>query len=308
MADLRPRVDAGIVTWNTRELTLQAIDRLVATSRDLDLRVLVRDNGSSDGTASAIRERFPDVRVDEGDNVGFAAGVNALLRRSDAPWFLTLNSDAWPESGALGRLVAAAVEHPHAAAVAPRVLRPDGSLEHSTHALPSLLTAGVTGAGVPWVLGRRRARELCLAPAWEHDTPRAVGWAVGAALLFRRQALEELGPLDESFFMYAEDLEWCWRARRAGWDIWFTPEAVIRHVGNASGAQRYGARRDEVSIINAAAVVRRFHGVGYARAWSTLNALGAARLATIARIRGDRGLASYWWRQVAAHGRRRPAG
>src|SRR3954454_14072682 len=144
VTDRRPRVDVGIVVWNTRDLTLSAIARLETAADDVDLRVLVRDNGSTDGSADAIRAAFPHVTVTEGDNVGFARGVNSLLAISDAPWFVTLNSDAWPEPGALGRMVAAAEGAPRAAAVAPLLLRPDGELEHGTHPLPSIPVAAVT--------------------------------------------------------------------------------------------------------------------------------------------------------------------
>ena len=290
-----PRVDVGIVTWNTRELTLQALERLLQSSGDVDLRVLVRDNGSSDGTADAIRERFPQVEVDVGDNVGFAAGVNALLARSEAPWFVTLNSDAWPEPGALRRLVAAGEAHPRAAVVAPLLLRPDGALEESAHPLPSLATAAVTGAGLERVLRRRWGLS-----GWGHDVERQVGWAVGAALLLRREAVAELGGLDASLFMYAEDLEWCWRARRAGWEVWFTPSAVVRHVGNASGEQRFGLDRDRVAITNANAIARRYLG-RRAVLWQLLNALGALRWVARAGLGGDLALVRYWWRQVPAH-------
>jgi GT2 family glycosyltransferase len=248
-----------------------------------------------------VRDRFPDVGVEEGDNVGFARGVNALLARSSAPWFVTLNSDAWPEPGALAELVRAAERHPRAAAVAPLLLRPDGALEHSTHPLPSLAVAAVTGFGLTSALGRERAERLCLHGAWSHDRERQVGWAVGAALLFRRPALDALGGLDESLFMYAEDLEWCWRAHRLGWEIWFTPQAVVRHVGNASGSQRYGADRERVVIANANAVARRHLGPVRAAAWRTLNAVGAARAAAAAGLRHDPAAAYFWRHQITAH-------
>jgi GT2 family glycosyltransferase len=135
---------------------------------------------------------------------------------------------------------------------------------------------------------------------------RPVDWAVGAALLLRRAAVDELGGFDESLFMYAEDLEWCWRAHRAGWQVWFTPDAVVRHIGNASGAQRYGARREQVAIANANQVVRRYRGPLSAIAWQGLNAAGSLRLAARSLVRNDRALASYWWHQVPAHLGHRP--
>jgi GT2 family glycosyltransferase len=289
-----PRVDVGIVSWNTRALTLRAIDAALA-STGVDVRVLLRDNGSTDGTAEAVAAQHPGVAVDVGDNVGFAAGVNALLARSDAPWFVTLNSDAWPEPAALRALVDIAVEQPRAAAVAPLLLRPDGALEPSAHGLPGLLTA----AALP--LGRKRSERLLLPPHWRHDSVREVGWAVGAALLLRRTAVEEVGPLDEAFFMYGEDLEWCWRARTRGWQVWFTPTAVVRHVGNASGAQRFGPSRDQVAAAQAAIVVTRYRGRGYGTAWRLLNVGTALRAWGRARLRGDRDLAAHYRRLVSAH-------
>src|SRR4051812_11260765 len=127
-----------MVTWNSRDVTVDALERLLRSDQGCDFRLLVRDNGSTDGTPEAIRERFPDVEVDAGtDNLGFAGGMNRIIARSDAPWFFPLNSDAWPEDGCLATLVRAAEGHPTAAAVAPLLLRPDGTLEHSTHPFPS---------------------------------------------------------------------------------------------------------------------------------------------------------------------------
>lgn len=302
----RPRVDVGIVVWNTRELTLSAIDRLIRAGDDVDVRVLVRDNGSTDGSAEAVRARFPDAVVRVGDNVGFAAGVNDLLAVSDAPWFLALNSDAWPEPGALRRLVSVGDDHPKAAAVAPRLLRPDGGLEHSTHPLPSVRVSAVTAVHAQRLMPRR-SRAWCLNGWWRHDEVRRVGWAVGAALLLRRDAIDDVGGFDDSLFMYAEDLDWCWRASRAGWSVVFTPDAVVRHVGNASGANRWGEQREQVAIRNANAVARRYMSPAAAATWRGFNALGATVAAANARMRGHRGEASYWWRQVPAHLGRGPA-
>ena len=102
----RPLVDVAVVTWNTAELTAEALRRLLDTDQGCTLRLLVRDNASTDGTAGVLNERVPEAEVDAGtENLGFAAGVNTLLARSTAPWVLLLNSDAWPEPGAIGALV-----------------------------------------------------------------------------------------------------------------------------------------------------------------------------------------------------------
>jgi GT2 family glycosyltransferase len=297
------------VTFNTRELTVAALRRLVDANDGCRLRLLVRDNASSDGTAEAVAAHFPDAEVDAGsENLGFAAGVNTLLGRSDAPWFLALNSDAWPEPGAVRRLVQAAEAFPCAAAIVPRLERPDGTLEHSTYPFPSLEVAAVTGAGLYHRVGRRRAQELLLMGSWMHDRPRQVDWAVGAALLLRRQALEDIGGFDERFFMYVEDLEWAWRARQRGWEIRFEPSAVVRHVGNASGEAAYGRRRTATYLHNTYRFYRRHHGPVSTAAFRALNLAGCARLYIQHRLQRDRAEAAFWADHVRAHLTLAPSG
>ena len=290
----RPRVDIGVVTWNSRDVTVDALERLLQSDQGCDVRLLVRDTASTDGTPEAIRERGPDAALDAGtENLGFAGGMNRLIARSDAPWFFPLNSDAWPEEHCLATLVRAAEEHPRAAAIAPLLLTPDGTLEHSTHPFPSPRVAlMVTIGDTAWV--RRRGDKFFLEGVWMHDRPRPVDWAVGAALLMRREALDEIGPFDERFFMYAEDLEWCWRASRHGWDIRFEPAAVVRHIGNVSGKVRYGDRRRAAYMANTYRFYAREHGWLAMNLFRAINVAGAFRHFVTARAAGDSGAAAYW--------------
>lgn len=300
-ASQRPVVDVCVVTWNTAELTAEALRRLLDTDQGCTLRLMVRDNASSDATVALLEQRVPEADVDAGtENLGFAGGVNTLLTRATAPWVLLLNSDAWPEPGAIKTLVEAAEQHPRAAAVAPRLERPDGTLEHSTYPFPSLRIAA-TMAFLRERLPRARAGELMLEGAWMHDESRAVDWAVGAALLIRRHALEAIGGLDESFFMYVEDVEWCWRAARKGWHIWFEPSAVVRHVGNASGEKRYGHQRARVYMANTYRFYRREHGTPAALAYRAVNLIGSGRRYVAALLKGDKELARYWRGYVRAN-------
>jgi GT2 family glycosyltransferase len=162
----------------------------------------------------------------------------------------------------------------------------------------SLAVAAALGPGV---IGRRRARELLLEGPWAHDEPREVDWAVGAALLLRRAAINELGGFDERYFMYVEDLEWCWRARRAGWAVRFEPEALVRHVGNASGAQAYGDRRTAEYLRNTYRFYRSTHGALWTAALRAGNFAGAVRLWAHGRVRGDEDMARHWRSQWAVH-------
>ena len=309
MTPERPIVDVGVVTWNTRDLATTSLRRLLDSDQGCEIRLLVRDNGSTDGTPEAVARLVPEALLDHDDrNLGFSAGMNSLLRRSTAPWFLMLNPDAWPEPGAIGALVAAARAHPRAAAVAPRIVRPDGSVEYSAPPFPSLKIALVSALGLTRWLSARRSAAWLLPPGWGHDRLREIDWAVGAALLVPRQAMDAVGPLDESFFMYAEDLEWCWRARQGGWTIWFEPSAVVCHVGNASGEQAYGARRERAHIHNSYRFYRRHHGPTGTLLYRGLNLLGALRVFLAARLRGDTGRAEFWRNQLGAHWRRLDAG
>jgi len=150
-------------------------------------------------------------------------------------------------------------------------------------------------------LAHERADELMLEDDWTHERARAVDWAVGAALLLRREAIDAIGGLDERFFMYVEDLEWCWRATKRGWEIWFEPRALVRHVGNASGAQRYGARRTKTYSANAYAFFEREHGRLASIAYRGLNLAGSGLQYLKARRARDRDLAGYWRGQIAAN-------
>jgi GT2 family glycosyltransferase len=299
----RPRVDVGVVTWNTAALTAEALRHVLDTDQGCDVRVLVHDNASDDGTPERLRADVPEAEVEAGEaNLGFAAGVNRLLARSDAEWFFALNSDAWPEPGALGRLVATAQRRPRAALVAPRVERPDGELEHSTHPFPSARVAGLQALGLARRLPPARAEALMLEGAWAHDREREVDWAVGAAWLLRRSAVDEIGPLDERFFMYAEDLEWCWRARQRGWEVWFDPTAVVRHVGDASGRRaRDPSARTAAYLSNTNRFYRSAHGLAGAATYRALNAVASVRVAALAALHQDRGRTRFWLRQARVH-------
>jgi len=290
-----PHVDVCVLTWNTRDLSLPLLQKLLDSDQGVPFRVLVRDNGSTDGTAEAIARDLPAVDLEAGvDNLGFAAGMNRLFARSRAPYVFCLNSDACPEPGTLRTLVSVAQRLAGLAAVAPRLVRPDGSLEHSTWPFPSLALSALFASGARELLPLRAVDRLMLDPGWRHDRPRWVGWAVGAALLIPRSTLDRVGGFDESFFMYGEDADWCWRARERGLGIWFEPSASVCHVGSVSAERRY---RGEVTARKVAATIRliRGHrGPAAAAAFRGLELATAARLWARARRQGDASMQQHW--------------
>jgi GT2 family glycosyltransferase len=190
--------------------------------------------------------------------------------------------------GALQALLGAAGAHPRAGILAPRLVSPGGATEHSVHPFPTLPLTLAFNLGLPMV-SRRLADRLALEGAWNPSRPRAVDWAVGAFLLVRRRTWEELGGFDPGHWMYAEDLDLGWRAARLGWQTWFEPGAVVRHVGGASSSQAWGAARRERWLRSTYGWMLRRRGGAVTRTYALLNAAGAlARLLALAPAGGGR--------------------
>jgi GT2 family glycosyltransferase len=220
-----------IVSYNTRDLLLRAIRGAREASQGV-AELIVVDNASADGSAEAVRAAIPDARVIVNEaNRGFAAAVNQGIRASRSPYVALLNSDAAPESAALRRMADYLDAHPEVGAVAPRLVFPDGSFQPSCGERFESLATDLLGGDLLWrTLG---GRPLAL-PEPRDEAPRRIAWANGACLMLRRRALDEVGLLDEGFFMYEEDLDLCLRLGRAGWEIVYLPGVRTIHVGEAS--------------------------------------------------------------------------
>jgi len=228
----RPDVSVVVVTWNARE----HVERCLDSVRGRD--VVVVDNGSTDGTVELVRERFPEARVLEQENVGMGGGNNAGMRIAEGRYFFLLNSDAWVEADALDRLIAFADEHPNAAVVGPKLQNPDGSLQRSVRGEPTLWRLSTEYFFIRKLAPRTNLLNPLYVGGFAHDAAREVDWLSGAALLVRRDAADAVGLFDEDFFMFSEEVDWQTRFRRAGWTIWFCPDAVVTHIGGASHGGR----------------------------------------------------------------------
>jgi N-acetylglucosaminyl-diphospho-decaprenol L-rhamnosyltransferase len=234
-ASARPDVSVVIVSWNTRALTTACLASLPAAAGRTSWDVVVVDNASSDDSVAAIRSGFPTVQIiANATNIGFAAANNQGIRASTGRYVLLLNSDTLAAPGSLEVLVAFADAHPRAGVVGPRLENPDGSFQTGPTPFPSLWTEllSVTGIGRRLTYrgypSRREAVSLTAQPT---------DYVVGACMLARREAIDQVGALDEGYFMYSEEPDWCWRMRQTGWETWFTPAAVITHLGGQSTRQ-----------------------------------------------------------------------
>lgn len=199
---------------------------------------VVVDHGSTDGTVERVRD---EALVLERENRGYGAGLNAGMEAASGRYFLLLNSDAWAHEGAVERLVAFAEEHPRAAMVVPRARNQDGSLQRTVRGFPTLWRLATEYLFLRKLAPRSRALNAFYAGDFAHDRARPVDWAMGFAMLVRREAVEEVGGFDEDFFMFSEETDWCRRFWDAGWEVWFTPDAEFTHVGAAThGGRMFG--------------------------------------------------------------------
>lgn len=227
-------IDAVIVSFERRDLLLRCCASL--RTHAPDARMIVVDNASADGSAEAVAKAYPTAAViPMGSNAGFAAASNRGAAHGMAPWILLLNPDAELTAGALPALLAALEADPGAAAAGPRIRGEDGELELSVGRTMSLCNDAMFKL-LESLRGKRLLRGLL---ERRYRSSRAVASLSGACMLLRRAAWEELGGMDEGFFLYAEDVDLCLRLRNAGWRLRFVAAAEIRHLrGAATGLDR----------------------------------------------------------------------
>lgn len=216
-----------IVSWNARKYLVECLSSIRDDARGVDYEVIVVDNASTDGSQEAVRALFPEARLIElSSNSGFAAANNTGIRQSTGRYVFLVNSDIRIVPGCVGRVVRYLDKNPGAGLVGPRVLNADGTLQLSCRRAPSL------GRNLLAALGFESIRkDLLYHP---HDRTREVDVLSGCFLSARRAAVEEAGLLDERFFFYAEDKDWCKRLKSAGWKIVYLPEAEAIHYGGKS--------------------------------------------------------------------------
>jgi N-acetylglucosaminyl-diphospho-decaprenol L-rhamnosyltransferase len=232
-SDAAAQVSAVVVNYNARDLLLRAIQSLrVEGIAD----IVVADNASVDGSEAAVRAADLDVvYVQTGANLGYGTGANRGVAHTDpaSRFVLIANADTLIEPGSIKAMVAALEADPRRGVVGPVIEQLDGSMYSSPRVFPTLGDAighAYLGMFVPNNRWTRRYRML----GWDHSQPADVDWVSGSCFMVRRDAWDELRGFDEAYFMYAEDLDLCWRAHRAGWKVAFEPAARVVHVQGAS--------------------------------------------------------------------------
>ena len=272
----RPDISIIVVSYNTRAMTLNCLAALDAALEGdgVAAEIFVVDNGSADGSAAAVRGAFPGVRVIENArNAGFGAANNQAMRSAGGEFVLLLNSDAFVRPGAIGAMVRCLRDHPEAGAVGPRLLNGDGSLQRSCYKFPGPGRAAAEGLLLTAAFPNHR--RLGDYRAWDHAGGREVGFVIGACLLLRRAALDEVGMFDEDFFLYAEETDLCYRLRRAGWAVRFTPEAEVVHLNGGSGKAQPDRVFEEFQR-GQERFVRKHHGRAGLAVYRAMRVVGSA--------------------------------
>jgi GT2 family glycosyltransferase len=279
-------VSICITSYNTRELLRQCIESVMRGVRGVGYEIIVADNGSSDGSVRMVADTFPQARlIVNARNMGFAAANNRAIGLSRGKYILLLNSDTIVLPGALERLAAFMDDHPRCGICGADLRHADGGPQ-SCYGLDTPTVFSMLLKELPFGrhVARLRGKRTVVLPGM--DTPFEVQRIIGAALMARRKMVDAIGPLDERFFFYSEDLDWCVRARRAGWKIFCVPGARIVHYGGASS----GGRADLEFYRSRCKFLSKYYGRvrpvlwRLAAAGAMLGAWGAALAASAYRI------------------------
>ncbi|MBC8262573.1 MAG: glycosyltransferase family 2 protein, partial [Anaerolineales bacterium] len=245
-----------IVNWNVCKLLKRCLHSIMSNlqlpasnfqlpssnlqppTSNLQIEVIVVDNASSDGSVAMIEEQFPQVQlIANSENVGFTVGNNQGIAASRGRYILLLNPDTEIVGDALATMVAYMDKHPQVGALGPQLLNPDGSIQSSRRRFPTLATAFLESTILQQWFPHNHATRRYYITDRPDDEVQEVDWVTGACLLVRRETIEEVGLLDEGFFMYSEELDWCRRMKAQRWKVVYLPTAKVIHHGGQSSEQ-----------------------------------------------------------------------
>lgn len=215
-----------IVNWNTRQLVVESLQSLYGAIGDFSMEVFVVDNGSSDGSVEAIRAAFPRVMlIEKTKNIGFAKANNEALCRARGKYFLLLNTDVILQGDAVSALLEFMEKTPQAGIVGAQLLNPDGTKQNSFDNFPTLLSEGLNKSLLRRFFPNRfPSKRLSL------SSPTAVESVIGACMMVRKDAVDEVGYMDEDYFVFMEETDWCYRMRERGWRVYLVPKAQAVHL------------------------------------------------------------------------------
>lgn len=296
------RVSIVMVLYSSEETLRECLSSLRASLESGDAELIAVDNASPDNSAEIVRREVPSARlISLAQNKGFAGGANAGLREVNSPYVLLLNPDVVVEAYGLDKLVSWMDANQAVGVASPELISADGARQSPGYAFPSAALATIELTRLHRLLPRTVRGKLLRGPYWRGGEQLDAGWVPGTAMIVRSAAIAQVGYLDERFFMYGEDLEWCWRFRRAGWKVGVCADVAFAHREGSSArvVWQESTRLERVSagIVKAAATA---HGRRRAQAFALATALNLALESIHPRRTPDqrartRAWLSAWW-------------
>jgi GT2 family glycosyltransferase len=233
-----PDISIVIVTWNGKHFAQECLASLRGLRTPLTLETIVVDNASTDGTPEAIRKEFPEVRLlCNSENLGFAKANNIGIKACFGRYIALINSDVVVPQGCLERMVTFLDQNPGIGLLGPKMITPTGGIGQSVNRLPTLWNYFCCAAGLHRIAPESKWLGGFEMPSYPHDKTEDVEVLTGWFWMSPRRAVEEVGGLDERFFMYGEDIDWSYRFRKAGWRVVFYADAEALHYGGASSGR-----------------------------------------------------------------------
>jgi GT2 family glycosyltransferase len=228
-----------VVNWNTKDLLRDCLTSVYECAGAVDFEIIVVDNASTDGSAEMLKNEFKDVILIENiENRGFAAANNQGMAVAKGRYVLLLNSDTVVLDSCIAKTVCFADANPQAAVIGCRVLNPDHTLQPTCFMFPSLLNMLLSSTYLYKLFPKNRFFGREHMTWWDTSDVREVDYVRGCFMLVRREGIEQVGMMDERFFMYSEETDWCYRFKKGGWKVVFTPKADIIHLLGASTKKR----------------------------------------------------------------------
>lgn len=233
-----------IVNYNTVHLLEQCLASIYDSKTRISYEIIVVDNASHDHSVAMILEKFPQVKlIKNNENLGFAAAANMAIKQAQGKYLLIFNPDIIvKQTDSIQVLYDFMETYPEAGIVGGQLIYPDGQIQHSCslYQTPFYVLASRTYFGEKeWgqkIISKHRMRW------WPHNHVREVDWFVGACMMFRREVIEEIGLMDEAYFMYCEDMDFCYRAKQAGWQVYYVPDAKFIHKHLRHSAKKFFSR------------------------------------------------------------------
>jgi len=223
-------IDVIIVSTNEKRLLKTAIKSLFAFIGDIKIRIIVIDNNSKDGTSLYVERNYPLITIIKNDKIeGFAHNCNLGIKHSNSKYVLLLNPDTEVLPGSIGKLYNFLETNPKVGICGPQLIFPDGKLQMSCRRFPTWKTAFIRRSPFRGFFVNSKENRHHLGYDFNHSKSQPIDWLLGACLLIRRKMIKDIGLLDEKYFLYVDDIDYCYSAWKKKWPVWYVPTSIVVH-------------------------------------------------------------------------------